>query len=168
MVKITLKGFSATSPMSTVHTRTSVNISFRLKWDHHQVEINTLHLTAKPLYILNSMQQSASWEASSSSASQNIPCILWNPKADTVLTRPHQLALSSASSIHSSRPRFPSGLFLQVSPAKLCYAFVFFPIRATCPANLIIIDLITWIISGEDWTSRNSLRNFLQPPVTSA
>jgi hypothetical protein len=31
------------------------------------------------LYILHSMEQSPSWEANRSSASQEIPCILWNP-----------------------------------------------------------------------------------------
>jgi hypothetical protein len=30
----------------------------------------------------NSMEQSPSWEANISSANQEIPCILWNPKVD--------------------------------------------------------------------------------------
>jgi len=33
------------------------------------------------------MQQTPSGEANSHSASQEIPCLLWNPKAITVFTR---------------------------------------------------------------------------------
>jgi hypothetical protein len=32
------------------------------------------------IYFHNSMEQSPSWEANRSSASQEIPCILWNPQ----------------------------------------------------------------------------------------
>ena len=44
-----------------------------------------------------------------------------------------------------------------------------FPIRATCPAHLILLDLITWTIFGEEYRSLNStLCSFLHSPVTSS
>jgi hypothetical protein len=42
----------------------------------------------------------------------------------------------------------PSGLFSSGLPARTIYAYNFFPFHATCPADLILLDLI--ILMGSD------------------
>jgi hypothetical protein len=42
----------------------------------------------------------------------------------------------------------------------------FLPIRATCPAHLILLDLTTRTILGKEYRSFSSLCNFLHSPVT--
>jgi hypothetical protein len=63
----------------------------------------------------------------------------------------------------------PSGLLPPGFPTKNLYAFLFSPIRATCPDHLILLVLIFLIILGEDYKSRcSSLCSFLHSPVTSS
>jgi hypothetical protein len=45
----------------------------------------------------------------------------------------------------------PSGLFHSGFPTNILYALLFTPIRATCPAHLIILDLIFLIVAGEEY-----------------
>jgi hypothetical protein len=49
----------------------------------------------------------------------------------------------------------PSGLIPSSFPTNTLYTFLFPPIRATCPANLILIGLIILIILGEVYKSRS-------------
>jgi hypothetical protein len=63
----------------------------------------------------------------------------------------------------------PSGLLHSGLPTKMLYAPLTYPMSATCPANLTLLNLITLTILGEEYKlCSSSLCNFLQPPVTSS
>ena len=146
------------------------------------------HLT----YLLNhslthSIQHSPSWEANQFSASQETPCILWNQKVHwrDYKCLPPVPILSQLDPGHTSPSHFlkimlilSSHLYLGLSsgffPAgfltKTLYApHLSPPIHTTCPAHLILLDFITWIISGEVYDSlSSSLCNFLHSRFTSS
>ena len=50
----------------------------------------------------------------------------------------------------------PSGLFISDFPTKILYAPLLSPIRATCSTHLILLDLITRTIYGEQYRSSGS------------
>ena len=103
----------------------------------------------------------------------------------TALTSVRHLSLSWASPIQSIYPHttswrsilissthlrlgLPSGLLPSGFPTKTLYTTLSLPIRATCPAHLILLDFITRTILGEDYKSfSSSLCNLLHSPVTS-
>ena len=67
------------------------------------------------------------------------------------------------------RLSLPSGLFPPGFPTKTLYTPYLFPIRATCPAHLILVDLITQTILGEEYRSLSSLLcSFFHSPFTSS
>ena len=109
-----------------------------------------------------------------------------NRRFITTVTSARHLSLSWTSSIQSipSLPNswrsililsshlrlgLPSGLFLSSFPSKTLYTPLLFPIRATCPAHLIILHIITRTILGEKYRSlSSSLCRFLHSLITSS
>ena len=104
----------------------------------------------------------------------------------TALTSVRHLSLSWASPIQSIYPhptswrsililsthlrlRLPSGLLPSGFPSKVVYTPLSSTIRATCPAHLILLNVITCTILGEEYKLfSSSLRNLLHFPVISS
>ena len=119
------------------------------------------------------MVQSPSWEANWFAASQEIPRISWNPKVHyrthkrpppiSILGQPNPVHIPTShlleihpNIIHPSTPRSPqwspSFRFPHQDPIHPLSS----PIRATCPAHLILLDFITRTILGEEYKSFSS------------
>ena len=152
--------------------------------------IRTVHRTyaaaLKTTLFTYCMVQSPSWAANWFAASQEIPRISRNPKVHyrshkrppplSILGQPNPVHIPTShllqihpNIIHHLRLGLPSGLFPSGFPNKTLYTPLSPPIRATCPAHLILLHFITRTILGEQYKSFiSSLCSLLHSPVTSS
>jgi hypothetical protein len=110
------------------------------------------HSNCRTDQLTNSLQPSSSWKANGSSACQEISHILCTAKVKFTTgllpshPTPHHPTLISLSNIgfnniFSSKPR--SSQYHSSFTTKNLWRSLFCPIRATWPAHLILLDLIT-------------------------
>ena len=132
------------------------------------------------------MVQSPSWEANWFAASQEIPRISRSPKVHyrthkrpptvSILAQPNPIHIPAShlleihpNIIHPSTPRSPQWSLSLRFPHQDPIHPLSSPVRATCPAHLILLHFITRTILGEEYKSfSSSLCNLLHSPVTSS
>ena len=120
--------------------------------------------------LTHSKEQSSSSEANRSQLVKKFPAFYGTRRFITAFMRARHLSLNWANSTQSIPPHptswrsililsshlrlgLPSGLYPSGFPIKTLHTPLLSPIRATCTAHLILIDLITRIIFGEDYRS---------------
>ena len=94
--------------------------------------------------------------------------VSWASPIQSIYTHPTSWRSILILSTHL-RLGLPSGLLPSGFPTRTLYITLSSPIRATCPAHLILIDFITRTILGEEYKLfSSSLCNLLHSPVTSS
>jgi len=125
-------------------------------------------------YLLTySKVQNPSWEANCFAASQEIPLFSRNPKVHyrthkrpppiSILGQPNPVHIPTShlleihpNIIHPSTSRSPQWSLSLRFPHQDIIHPLSSPIRATCPAHLILLDFITRTMLGEEYKSFSS------------
>ena len=152
---------------------------------HYILCISWIIKCLKYSILTYSMVQSPTLEANWFAASQEIPCILWNPKVHYRIHKCPPLApiLRQLDPVHAPTTHFLKihlNIILTSMPWPPTWSLSFrFPhqnpvyvsprlIRATCPTHHNLLDLITRTILGVQYRSlSSSLSSFLHSSVTS-
>ena len=135
------------------------------------------------------MEQSPSWEANWFADSQEFPHILWYPKVHYCIHKcpPPVSILNQLHPVHTPTSwrsiiilsshlclGLPSGLFPSGFPTTTLYKSLLYPIRATCPAHIILLEdhghfdgrcASVWAGSGMAELSTNSLHTTCRVPA---
>ena len=132
-------------------------------------------------YLLTPWRRAPLEKLTSTLSVKKFPTFYGTRRLTAVLTSTHHLSLSWARSIQSLLPHptscrsililsshlhlcFPSCLFPS-RPTKTLYTPLISPICATRPGHLNHLDLITWIIFGEEYIPLNSHFVVLSTPL---
>jgi len=93
-----------------------------------------------------------------------VPATCPYPEPDQSSSRPHPTSEDTPYVILLSTPEFSKWSLSLRFLHQTLNATLLSPIRATCPTNLIPLDLITRIIFGEKYQSLNLLSDFNNIP----
>ena len=149
----------------------------------HQYEIKLSQLTYLLTYLLTPWCRVLLEKLTGLQLVKKFPAFHGTRRFITALTSVRHLSLSWASSIHSIYPHstswrsililsthlylgLPSGLLPSGFPTKTLYNPLSSPIRAICPAHLILLDFITHTILGEEYKSLSSTFTTTYPNCT--
>ena len=155
-------------------------------FDHSFSLRNQIRLTLPHTYLLTPWCRVLLEKLTGLHLVKKFPAFHGTRRFITALTSVRHLSLSWANPIQSIYPHstswrsililsahlrlgLPSGLLPSGFPTKTLYTPLSSPIRATCPAHLILLDFITRTTLGEEYkTFSSALCNLLHSPITSS
>ena len=180
------KEFHSLNPITSLSTAVFAGRVVRFQKKRERKNFLPSFLTYLLTYLLTAWCRVLIEELTGLQLVNKFPAFHRTRKFITALTSVRHLSLSWPTPIQSIYPLYtswrsililsthlrlglPSGLFPSGFPTKTLYTPLSSPIRATCPAHLILLDFITRTVLGEEYKSfSSSLYNLLHSPVTSS